>query len=465
MEQDDSKLIIVPDAGTGDVNECKRLIASGKDVVILDHHSIDGTNNPAIIVNNQLSERVTDKAMTGVGITYKFTKVLDEYYGVNYADDYLDLVTLGMIGDRADVTNLQTRYLILEGLKLIKNKLNKNKLISVLVDAQMYSMNNKVSINGIGFYICPLINSMIRIGEYEDKCIMFEALCNSDRMLDRKVRGKGIVNMTIQEYVLKACQSSNRKQKKITEENAETLSEQINLHEMDKLPILICNAGDEVDGNFTGLIANKLADQYQRPCLLMRRKGDICKGSGRGSDKCEIVNFNQWCKDTGLFDRVDGHAGAFGCEISFDNTNKLISLLSTMRKIDEPTYHVYNVYESNQIHDQIIKNVAKWNYIWGNNITDPIFLIKNIPCNKYNLYLLGAKQNRIEFTFHNIKFVKQTRGNSLAALYKKIISVGDNLDFDIIGRFDLDYKSGNSAQVVIEDWMFYKSDKQQGFFG
>ena len=465
MEQDDSKLIIVPDAGTGDVNECKRLIASGKDVVILDHHSIDGTNNPAIIVNNQLSERVTDKAMTGVGITYKFTKVLDEYYGVNYADDYLDLVTLGMIGDRADVTNLQTRYLILEGLKLIKNKLNKNKLISVLVDAQMYSMNNKVSINGIGFYICPLINSMIRIGEYEDKCIMFEALCNSDRMLDRKVRGKGIVNMTIQEYVLKACQSSNRKQKKITEENAETLSEQINLHEMDKLPILICNAGDEVDGNFTGLIANRLADQYQRPCLLMRRKGDICKGSGRGSDKCEIVNFNQWCKDTGLFDRVDGHAGAFGCEISFDNTNKLLSLLSTMRKIDEPTYHVYNVYESNQIHDQIIKNVAKWNYIWGNNITDPIFLIKNIPCNKYNLYLLGAKQNRIEFTFHNIKFVKQTRGNSLAALYKKIISVGDNLDFDIIGRFDLDYKSGNSAQVVIEDWMFYKSDKQQGFFG
>lgn len=465
MEQDDSKLIIVPDAGTGDMNECKRLIASGKDVVILDHHSIDGTNNPAIIVNNQLSERVTDKAMTGVGITYKFTKVLDEYYGVNYADDYLDLVTLGMIGDRADVTNLQTRYLILEGLKLIKNKLNKNKLISVLVDAQMYSMNNKVSINGIGFYICPLINSMIRIGEYEDKCIMFEALCNSDRMLDRKVRGKGIVNMTIQEYVLKACQSSNRKQKKITEENAETLSEQINLHEMDKLPILICNAGDEVDGNFTGLIANKLADQYQRPCLLMRRKGDICKGSGRGSDKCEIVNFNQWCKDTGLFDRVDGHAGAFGCEISFDNTNKLLSLLSTMRKIDEPTYHVYNVYESNQIHDQIIKNVAKWNYIWGNNITDPIFLIKNIPCNKYNLYLLGAKQNRIEFTFHNIKFVKQTRGNSLAALYKKIISVGDNLDFDIIGRFDLDYKSGNSAQVVIEDWMFYKSDKQQGFFG
>lgn len=463
MCEDDSKLVIIPDASSGDSKECEKLIKSGKDVIILDHHSIDASDNPAIVVNNQLSNKVTDKAMTGVGITYKFTKLLDEYYGVKYADDYLDLVALGMIGDRADVVNLQTRYLILKGLEQIRNKINKNKLISVLVDAQMYSMNNKITINGIGFYICPLMNSMIRLGEYEDKCYMFEALCNSDKMLDRKVRGKGVVNMTIQEYVLKACQSSNRKQKKITENSAAALSEEIKQFNLNKLPILVCNAKDNVDSNSTGLIANRLADQYQRPCLLMRRKGDVCRGSGRGSDKCEILNFNQWCKDTGLFNKVEGHPNAFGCEIYFENTNKLFSLLSTMRKIDEPTYHVYNVYEANQIHDQIIKNVAKWDGIWGNTVSEPIFLIKNVPCNKYSLYLLGAKQNKIEFVYHNIKFVKQTRGSSLASLYKEIISIGDNFEFDIVGRFSIDYKSGKVAQVIVEDWMFYKSEKVSGF--
>ena len=470
MCEDDSKLIIVPDAGSGDSRECEKLIKSGKDVIILDHHNIRNKDktipeNQAVVVNNQYSSKVTDKAMTGVGITYKFTKLLDKYYGVNYADDYLDLVALGMVGDRADTVNLQTRYLILKGIEQIRNKVNKNKLISVLVDAQMYSMNNKITINGIGFYVCPLMNSMIRLGEYEDKCYMFEALCNSDKMLDRKVRGKGVVNMTIQEYVLKACQSSNRKQKKITEESAAVLSEEIKKFNMDKLPILVCNARDDVDSNSTGLIANRLADQYQRPCLLMRRRGDICKGSGRGSDKCEILDFNQWCKDTGLFNKVEGHPGAFGCEIDFENTNKLFLLLSTMRKIDEPTYHVYNVYDANQIHDQIIKNVAKWDAIWGNTVSEPIFLIKNIPCNKYNLYLLGSKQNKIEFTYHNIKFVKQTKGSSLASLYKEIISIGDNFEFDIVGRFSIDYKSGKAAQVIVEDWMFYKSDKVQGFFG
>lgn len=460
---DNSQLVIVPDAGTGDVDECAKIVGSGKDIIILDHHSISDKGNPAIVVNNQLSEKVTDKAMTGVGITYKFTKLLDRYYGVNYADDYLDLVALGMIGDRADTMNLQTRYLILNGLKQIREKTNKNKLIRTLVDAQMYSMDYKITINGIGFYVCPLINSLIRLGEFEDKRYMFEALINSDRMLERKVRGKGIVQMTIQEYVLKACESSNRKQKKMTEESASILSEEIEKFGMDKLPILVCNARDDVDSNSTGLIANRLADQYQRPCLLMRRKGDVCKGSGRGYEKCEIRDFNQWCKDTGLFTKVDGHPGAFGCEIPFDNTNKLFQMLSTMKKIDEPTYYVYNVYDASQLHDQIIKNVAKYDHIWGNTVSEPIFLIKNIPCNKYNINLIGSKQNKIEFTYHNIKFTKQTKGSSLAKLYKEILSVGDNVKFDIVGRFSIDTRNGKCPQVIIEDMVFEKSDQPQGF--
>lgn len=461
--QDDSSLVIVPDAGTGDVEECKRIIESGKDIIILDHHSISSEGNPAIVVNNQLSDKVTDKAMTGVGVTYKFAKLLDKYYGVDYSDDYLDLVALGMIGDRADTMDLETRFLILEGLNQIRNKSGKNKLIETLVNAQMYSMDNKITMNGIGFYVCPLINSLIRLGEYEDKRYMFEAFVNSDKVLERKVRGKGIVEMTIQEYTLKACESSNRKQKKMTEDSAAVLSEEIKEFGLDKFPILICNARDNVDGNSTGLIANRLADQYQRPCLLMRRKGDICKGSGRGYEKCEIRDFNQWCKDTGLFMKVDGHPGAFGCEITFENTNKLFQILSTMKKIDEPTYYVYHVYDASQLHDQIIKNIAKYDGVWGNTVSEPIFLIRNVPCNKYNINLIGSKQNKIEFMYHNIKFTKQTKSRSLAKLYKDILSVGDNIKFDVVGRFGIDSKNGKCPQVIIEDMIFEKSNIEQRF--
>lgn len=195
------------------------LYSLGKEIIILDHHDIESNGNPAIVVNKSIiNKSFTDKAMTGVGIVYKFIKVLDKYYNVDYADEYLDLVAFGMIGDRADVTNLQTRYLILEGLKQLKNKTNKNKLLSFFVEKRMYSMNNTVTMNGIAFYINPLVNSMIRLGTFEDKVILFETLmCNSDRMIERKVRGKGMVLMTVQEYSYKACESTNNKQKKLTE--------------------------------------------------------------------------------------------------------------------------------------------------------------------------------------------------------------------------------------------------------
>jgi len=67
MLLDNAKLVIIPDAGSGDVKECKKLKESGKEVIILDHHNIKNKdnsvpNNPAIVVNNQYSSRVTDKA-------------------------------------------------------------------------------------------------------------------------------------------------------------------------------------------------------------------------------------------------------------------------------------------------------------------------------------------------------------------------------------------------------------------
>ena len=98
---------------------------------------------------------------------------------------------------------------------------------------------------------------------------------------------------------------------------------------------------------------------------------------------------------------------------------------------------MFNVYDTSQLHDQIIKNVASTLRLGQYRFLAPIFLIKNIPCNKYNINLIGSKQNKIEFTYHNIKFTKQTKGSSLAKLYKEILSVGDNVKSMLLVDFHL----------------------------
>src|SRR5574344_163892 len=412
------KLVIIPDASSSDEEECRKLFyQKNKEIIILDHHNQKPTDNPAIIVNNQLSKGVTDKAMTGGGIVYKFCKLLDGFYKVNYADDYLDLLAIGMIGDRCDMFNLQSRYYIFEGIKQIKNNINKNKLISVMIESASYSMNNKITVNGLAFYVCPLINALIRLGEMEDKVYLFEAMCNSDKMLDRKVKGKGIVNMTIQEYVLRAAKTYNDHQRKLTEESTEKLVEKIEMTDLNKYPILVGNAGEDVDTNSTGLIANKLVSIYKKPCLLMRRFDDKCVGSARGYDKSSIHDIQKWLNDTGLFFKADGHENACGIGISLEKTYDLFNLLASMPTDDILTYYVCNTYNDKNINDMFIKNIAKYDWIWGTTVEEPLFYITDIPCDKYNINLVGAKQDVIQFTYHNIKFIKRSKGKSLSALY------------------------------------------------
>ncbi len=57
---DDIKLLIIPDAGTNDSEECKKLKDKGIDILILDHHEKEEDNPYAVIVNNQMSERYVD---------------------------------------------------------------------------------------------------------------------------------------------------------------------------------------------------------------------------------------------------------------------------------------------------------------------------------------------------------------------------------------------------------------------
>ena len=62
---DDIKLLIVPDAGSNDVSEHIRLHDLGIDCICLDHHqvTVDTSNSPAIIVNNQTSDRYENKGL------------------------------------------------------------------------------------------------------------------------------------------------------------------------------------------------------------------------------------------------------------------------------------------------------------------------------------------------------------------------------------------------------------------
>lgn len=114
------KLVIIPDAGSNQIPEHKQLWENGIDVLVLDHHEADEISPYACIINNQTCD-YPDKNLSGVGIVYKFCQFLDSLLGVDYADNILDLVAVGIVSDMMDLRNFEIKELIDLGLNNFRN--------------------------------------------------------------------------------------------------------------------------------------------------------------------------------------------------------------------------------------------------------------------------------------------------------------------------------------------------------
>jgi single-stranded-DNA-specific exonuclease len=467
-------LLIIPDAGSNDLRQLKTLKSAGIDVIVLDHHDesekitrlksiyrLDNLNDFAVIVNNQMSSKVNDKSMTGVGIVYKFCSVVDERLKRDTVNKYLDLVALGMIADSCDLTQLQTRYLVLEGIKQIQNETNHNKFISELVKSQAYSLHSKATILGISFYIAPLVNALIRLGTKEDKEIMLKAFLNSSEKAIIKIRGKGEVEVSIQEQARRLCESYKRKQQKMTGDYTEVLKQQINEFGLNEYPVICCKADKSFEKTFTGLIANKLTSMYNKPCLLLRACNDILMGSARGFDKSHIKDIKDFCLQTKLFDLAEGHPNACGVTIKKDNISKFYDYLSQQNFDNTLNYTVDAVFDEKSLTAEVIQLIFALSDVWGTNIEEPLFLLK-LKCSiDGGFTVLGNEKNTIKLTFHNIEIIKFRSSENE---YNEIKNLGKMVEFTIVGKFSVnEYNGKKTPQVIVENWMYKPCNEKPKF--
>lgn len=467
-------LLIIPDAGSNDLRQLKTLKSAGIDVIVLDHHDesekvtrlksiyrLNNLNDFAVIVNNQMSSKVNDKSMTGVGIVYKFCSVVDERLKRDTVNKYLDLVALGMIADSCDLTQLQTRYLVLEGIKQIQNETNHNKFISELVKSQAYSLHSKATILGISFYIAPLVNALIRLGTKDGKEIMLKAFLNSSEKAIVKIRGKGEIEVSIQEQARRLCESYKRKQQKMTGDYTEVLKEQINEFGLNEYPVICCKADKSFEKTFTGLIANKLTSMYNKPCLLLRDCNDILMGSARGFDKSHIKDIKDFCLQTKLFDLAEGHPNACGVTIKKDNISKFYEYLSQQNFDNTLNYTVDAVFDEKSLTAEVIQSIFALSDVWGTNIEEPLFLLKMKCPIDGGFTVLGNEKNTIKLTFHNIEIIKFRSSENE---YNEIKNLGKMVEFTIVGKFSVnEYNGKKTPQVIVENWMYKPCDEKPKF--
>ena len=397
-------LLIIPDASSDEGLYHTRLNNDNVDIIVLDHHEAKLNNqantDKTVIVNNQLSILV-NKNLSGTGVTYKFIKAHNELTtNKNTHYKYLDLVATSLISDVMDISGLDENRLLLH-LGTSKENIQ-NKLIIKYFEKQTKDYLNFID---IAFDIASNINAIIRVGTYEDKEILFKALCNSDEEVPYKSR-KGMVNQTIQEATMRIGTNKKATQKRKQDKAVENIEARIKDKNLLDNKVLIVNVSDVEMNGLGGMIASKLASQYKRPIILVSQLTDgSFGGSCRGYEACGIENFKDKIDDTKLANWTAGHQSAFGISI---NGNNLIELNNRFNELfkdikNETLYEVDKVYNNNLINTDI-KAVAGLDRIWNGYIKEPLFAIEDVRISTKDIQKIGNATYK--FKYNGVSYVK-----------------------------------------------------------
>lgn len=464
---DDCELLIVPDAGSNDVEQCKELTEKGIDVIILDHHICDKQNDVAIVVNNQMCD-YPNKNFCGAGIVYKFLKAVDEELWEDYADKMLDIVALGNISDVMDMRECETRYYVDLGLTKIRSKLFK-----ALIEKQSYSMNGVVNITSVQFYVTPILNAMIRVGSAEDKDLLFRAFIETDEVFKYKKRGETEESdEDIYTRAARLCYNAKNRQGKDVQKGVDAIDEVIKEKEIYKDKVMFINVSDILGETLTGLVAIKIAEKYNRPCLLLRRQkaredGSLYYGgSCRNFDNSPIESLKDFLDSTGTFEFVQGHDNAAGISIPRENVAKSIELCNE-RLFDMDFQKCFNVdfdINASDLSVGFIKAIDEMKDIFGQGIKEPLVHIKNIPIWSESFFVMGKNSNSWKVIndegYAFVKFNVDIDKDEVLQIYNSNLDREEEYSLgsiDVVGTVSINnYNNILTPQIIIKDYIFSK---------
>lgn len=393
------KLVIMPDASSNDYELHEELSKNGIDVLVIDHHEADKISEYACIINNQLCDYPT-KSLSGVGMVYKFCSYIDNLQGTTYANDFLDLVATGLIADMMDLRDFETRFLISEGLKNVRNPFLKE-----MCKVQNYQIEKHDGLNPftIGFYIAPLINATTRVGTQSEKMLLFQSMLDYkgyEQIPSTKRGCKGQYETRV-EQACRTIKNVKNRQTKTQEEILNMVEFIIQDKKLLRNRLLVICLDENIDSNLTGLIANQIAAKYQHPTLLLNNKDDLWSGSGRNFAYSPLKDFRSFCNETELIEFAQGHASAFGFAIKKENLNKFIELTNKLLYDEDfqTTYDVDFIWSADNINGFDIFELARGQWIWGQEISKPLVAVENIKVYPKDMQLM--KGTTLKITLSN----------------------------------------------------------------
>ncbi len=302
LKQFNAELVITADCGINSVDEVQALQDFGMQVVVTDHHECKERLPKASAVMNPHKPGCgyPFKELCGAGVILKLVQALCKKIGCD--QDYLKYIDLAALATIADVVPLvgENRIIVHFGLKAMEKTANYG--LQALITAAGLR-DKRLTAYSAAFALAPRINAGGRLGDASRGVKLFTA-----------------DSLVLAEAFAKELDDENRKRQET--ENV-ILSEAINFVEEKLDPVkekVLVVSGEAWHQGVIGIVASKLLERYNRPCIVISVENGIGKGSGRSIKGFNLFKALIECDD--LLEKYGGHEMAAGITITGDRIDE-----------------------------------------------------------------------------------------------------------------------------------------------
>jgi single-stranded-DNA-specific exonuclease len=325
------KLLITVDCGIADAKEVMHARSLGIDVIITDHHLLNGQSPDAVAVidPNQPGCTYPNKDLCGAGVAFQLVRAVlalarrQSNFRLSWRLPIegwekwlLDMVGLATLSDMVSLKG-ENRALAYYGLRVLRKspRAGWRALFSLL------KLNQKqLTEDDIGFMITPRINAASRLGQPFEA---FKLLVTADD-LEASLLAKRLNRINDERKGRVAA---------LVREIRKIIAERALLAERK----LIVVGNPNWRPALLGLVANSLATTYQRPVFLWGREGgNSFKGSCRSDGSVNLVSLMAAARDNFL--DFGGHHSSGGFTV---NPEKIHSLADDLERAFEGTRSIF----------------------------------------------------------------------------------------------------------------------------
>ncbi len=426
-------LLITVDCGITAVKEIAYAKELGIETIITDHHECkEETPDAFCLLNPKQAEcEYPFKRLAGVGVAFKLLQALTlkmHFHMRELIDEYIDLVAIGTIADVMPLVG-ENRIIVKKGLELLKYTVNRG--IRALAEVADINLSD-VQTGTIGFMLAPRINAAGRMGD--PRCAV-ELLLSKD-------------DMSAKRY----AEILNDKNRERQETEISILEDALNIIETtpsikDDFVIVLSHEGWH--HGIIGIVASKISERFNKPCILISTDDENGKGSGRS-----IRSFNLFkaLENSGhLLQKFGGHDLAAGLSIKPENIDAFRKEINDYAKacLSEDDFMPILYIDSELPPPYINMNTAEKLSIlepYGMGNACPLFYAKNMNVAQIKS-LSEGKHIKLFLTSqeHCIEAVGFNMGELL-----DLLKIDDKIDI----AFSIDiniYRGARQLQVLLKD--------------